>query len=132
MERRLMKWGMEVSRWGEAEAEATAHRAHAVAAAAHVDDVAAARDIANRATEEWTEALARTSHATEIWVAAKQWRREHREKQLRKRTCSVCAKTVPLSARALPYYVGDRGVVPRVDRPRYCGEACLRARLEDG
>ena len=68
----------------------------------------------------------------EIVASQKRSRRERREIQLTKRTCSVCAKTVPLSSRALPYYVGDRGVVPRVDRPRYCSEACLCARLEDG
>ena len=52
----------------------------------------------------------------------------HRAKQRKKRTCSHCGTTAPLSARAFPYCGGCRNSdVPRVDRPRYCSEECQRA-----
>ena len=51
-----------------------------------------------------------------------------KESQLKKRTCSQCGTTVPLSARALPYCGGcRRSSVARKDRPRFCGFACQRA-----
>ncbi len=52
----------------------------------------------------------------------------HRAKQRKKRTCSHCGTTAPLSARAFAYCGGCRhSAVPRLDRPRYCGEECQRA-----
>ena len=52
----------------------------------------------------------------------------YREKQRKKRTCSHCGTTAPLSARAFPYCGACRNSdVPRVDRPRYCSEDCQRA-----
>ena len=52
----------------------------------------------------------------------------HRAKQRKKRTCSHCGTTAPLSARAFPYCGGCRNSdLPRVDRPRYCSEECQRA-----
>ena len=51
-----------------------------------------------------------------------------KESQLKKRTCSQCGITVPLSARAFPYCGGcRRSSVPRKDRPRFCGFGCQRA-----
>ena len=51
--------------------------------------------------------------------------RKLREKQLRKRTCCVCAKTVPLYSYAFAHCGGCRSAgIPRVDRPRYCSEVC--------
>ena len=53
---------------------------------------------------------------------------EHRAKQRKKRTCSMCGKTAPNSSRAFSYCGGCRNSdVPRVDRPRYCSEECQRA-----
>ena len=47
---------------------------------------------------------------------------------LKKRTCSMCGKTAPNSSRAFAYCGGCRHAsIPRVDRPRYCSEACQRA-----
>ena len=51
-----------------------------------------------------------------------------KESQLKKRTCSQCGTTVPLSARAFPYCGGcRRSSVARKDRPRFCGFECQRA-----
>ena len=53
---------------------------------------------------------------------------EHRAKQRKKRTCSMCGKTAPNSSRAFDYCGGCRDPsIPRVDRPRYCSEECQRA-----
>ena len=47
---------------------------------------------------------------------------------LKKRTCSMCGKTAPNSSRAFAYCGGCRHAsIPRVDRPRFCSEACQRA-----
>lgn len=57
---------------------------------------------------------------------AKRERRLLRLKQRKKRTCSQCGASAPLSSRALPYCGGCRSV-PRVYRHRYCSEECQRA-----
>ena len=55
------------------------------------------------------------------------------ERQLKKRTCSMCGKTAPNSSRAFAYCGGCRHAsIPRVDRPRYCSEACQRAHWAAG
>ena len=51
-----------------------------------------------------------------------------KERRLKKRTCSQCGTTVPLSARAFAYCAGCRHEsVARQDRPRFCSVECQRA-----
>ena len=51
-----------------------------------------------------------------------------KERRLKKRTCSQCGTTVPLSARAFAYCAGCRHEsVARKDRPRFCSVECQRA-----
>ena len=53
---------------------------------------------------------------------------EMSESQLKKRMCSQCGTTVPLSARAFAYCAGCRHEsVARKDRPRFCSVECQRA-----
>ena len=59
---------------------------------------------------------------------------EYREKQLLKRTCSLCGKTAALSSRAFSYCSGCRdadvaagGVRVRWHWARYCSDECQRA-----
>ena len=73
-------------------------------------------------------AVAKAEKAAVVLREYKAARRTLREKQLRKRTCWLCAKTVPFSSHAFAYCGGCRHAsIPRVDRPRYCSEACQRA-----
>ena len=82
---------------------------------------------------EYVKKLDEYSRKYDAWLG--RWQRARAEaaavgleKQLRKRTCCVCAKTVPLSSHAFAYCGGCRHAsIRRVDRPRYCSEACQRA-----
>ena len=66
----------------------------------------------------------------------RQWkkdRRAFRRGMLKKRTCSHCGKTAPLSEISFAYCGGCRHPsVARADRPRYCSEACQRAHWHAG
>ena len=80
------------------------------------------------AEERFQRLVATVEENAQIFRQHKAARRKLREKQLRKRTCWVCAKTAPLSSHAFAYCGGCRHAsIPRVDRPRYCSEACQRA-----
>ena len=122
--RRLLKLRLKVQRWREAHAEDILHEVQARTTHAKARD---------HATVLWDRVKDQTREAAEQVSLAKQTRREIRAMQLRKRTCCVCAKIVPLSSRALAYYGGCRHAsVARKDRPRYCSEACERANWTDG
>ena len=93
--------------------------------------IAAERAEAERLAAEEAERLA--EEAAAVLREYKAARRKLREKQLRKRTCCVCAKTVPLTSHAFAYCGGCRHAgIRRVDRPRYCSEACQRAHWAAG
>ena len=97
------------------------------------------RALARQAQCRLDTGVAEAEEAAAVLREYKAARRKLREKQLRKRTCCVCAKTVPLSSHAFAYCGGCH--VPgdmlrdmlrcssfaREDLPRYCSEACQRA-----
>ena len=80
------------------------------------------------ATDQWNESGAKTQEGYDIVADWKEKFRDYRAKQRIKRTCAVCGETAPLSSHAFAYCGGCRHAsIPRVDRPRYCSEACQRA-----
>ena len=86
------------------------------------------RALARQAQCRLDTGVAEAEEAAAVLREYKAARRKLREKQLRKRTCCVCAKTVPLTSHAFAYCGGCRHAsIRRVDRPRYCSEACQRA-----
>ena len=86
------------------------------------------RAVARKARYELDRAVAKAEKTVQLFGKYKAEMRKLREKQLQKRTCCVCAKTVPLYSYAFAYCGGcRRASIPRVDRPRYCSEACQRA-----
>ena len=86
------------------------------------------QDLLPEAEERLQQAIAKAEKAAVVQREYKAARRKLREKQLRKRTCCICTRTVPLSSHAFAYCGGCRHAsIPRVDRPRYCSEACQRA-----
>ena len=87
-----------------------------------------AQGLAREAQYRLDTAVTKAEKAAVVLREYRAARRKLREKQLRKRTCWVCAKTAPLSSHAFAYCGGCRHAsIPRVDRPRYCSEACQRA-----
>ena len=72
--------------------------------------------------------LAYQQRVRELAEHAQASQQRYRAKQLKKRTCSMCGKTAPLSSRAFSYCSGCRHAdVDRDERARYCSEACQRA-----
>ena len=72
--------------------------------------------------------LAYQQRVRELAEHAQAAQQRYRATQRKKRTCSQCGTTVPPSFRAFPYCGGCRvPEVRRIDRPRYCSEACQRA-----
>ena len=60
-------------------------------------------------------------------------RRVRKADMLKKRTCSHCGKTGPLSQLSFAYCGGCRHAgIARIDLPRYCSEACQRAHWAAG
>ena len=91
------------------------------------------RALARQAQCRLDTGVAEAEEAAAVLREYKAARRKLREKQLRKRTCCVCAKTVPLTSHAFAYCGGCRHAgIRRVDRPRYCSEACQRAHWAAG
>ena len=85
------------------------------------------RAVARKAQYELDKAVAKAEKTVQLFRKYKAAMRKVREKQFRKRTCCVCAKTALLSSHAFAYCGGCRHAsIPRVDRPRYCSEACQR------
>ena len=120
---RCLGWKYEISCWDVAAVEVTLH--------------------ALRDARIWVK----IPNAEQHLVRAKQYRDEARQQlerfkptwlkqraiQRKKRTCSMCGKTAPISSRAFDYCGGCRhSAVPRVDRPRYCSEECQRAHWHAG
>ena len=104
-------------------------------------ELTAARKFADQAADADKEgAMTRLSEAIEHSQEASNILRGHQvkmqrkwERQLKKRTCSMCGKTAPNSSHAFAYCGGCRHAsIPRVDRPRYCSEACQRAHWAAG
>ena len=99
---RLVKWEASYARWRATEAEI--------------------RRCPPKAT------LAYQQRVRELAEHAQASQQHYRAKQLKKRTCSMCGKTAPLSSRAFSYCSGCRHAdVDRDERARYCSEACQRA-----
>ena len=68
-----------------------------------------------------------------IYEQMKMERRARKTDMLKKRTCSHCWKTGPLSQISFAYCGGCRhSGVARIDLPRYCSEACQRAHWHAG
>ena len=82
-------------------------------------------DVLRRECREMKKGFAAMDAAAEL---EKRQKKEatilHMVKQRRKRRCSHCHATVPLTSWALPYCSGCGASVRREDRPRYCSEAC--------
>ena len=71
---------------------------------------------------------ARDGHKEAIVEEVKMVKRERRADMLKKRTCSHCGTTGPLSQISFAYCGGCRhSGVARIDLPRYCSEACQHA-----
>ena len=69
-----------------------------------------------------------TKRISTVWAQMKMERRAKKADMLKKRTCSHCGKTAPLSQISFAYCGGCRDSrVARIDLPRYCSEACQRA-----
>ena len=79
------------------------------------------------------EGSANAQEGFDIVASFREGWRELRAKQRIKRTCVVCGLTAPLCSRSFAYCGGCRHAsIPRVDRPRYCSEACQRAHWHAG
>ena len=89
------------------------------------------QDLLPEAEERLQQAVITAEETAQLFRKYKAKMRKLRAKQLCKRTCWVCAKTVPLSSHA--FGGGCRHAsIRRVDRPRYCSEACQRAHWAAG
>ena len=76
----------------------------------------------------WADAHEAAVDASQVVARHAAAMRIRRAILLKKRTCSMCGKTAPNSKPAFEYCGGCRHAsIPRVDRPRYCSEACQRA-----
>ena len=115
---RLVNWKCEISCWDVAAVEVTLHALRDARMWAKIHD---AEQHLVRAKQCQEEACQRLDFYKPTWL-------KHRAKQRKKRTCSHCGTTAPLSARAFPYCGGCRhSDVARKDRPRSCSEECQRA-----
>jgi hypothetical protein len=115
---RCLKWKVEISCWEVAALEAALHALREAKIGVKMRDTEKRLVQAKSHRDEMRSQLERFKPT---WLT-------HREKQRKKRTCSMCGKTAPISSRAFPYCGACRSSdVPRVDRPRYCSEECQRA-----
>ena len=115
---RCLKWKYQISCWEVAALEASLHALRDARIWVKIRDT---EKCLVRAKQYRDEACQRLEHFKPTWL-------KHRAEQHKKRTCSHCGTTAPLSSRAFPYCGGCRhSAVPRVGRPRYCSEECQRA-----
>ena len=117
IERRVHKWTVLGGRW--------AYALLLVALRGKASDAAELRALISRVADRRLKAL-RAAQAALTRVEKKQ--AAFRAIMLKKRTCSHCGRTGPLSQVSFAYCGGcrDSGVA-RADWSRYCSEACQRA-----
>ena len=115
---RCLKWKDELSCWEVAALEAALHVLREARIGVKMRDTEKRLVEAKSSRDKMRSQLERFKPT---WL-------KHRAEQRKKRTCSHCGTTAPLSSRAFPYCGGCRhSAVPHVDRPRYCSEECQRA-----
>jgi hypothetical protein len=124
MERRIDKYGLLLAKW-----------ARKVRLLAFNDAQEKGADVATMElrAREALKAADRLKEAEKVFLNSKKNRRAIRAKMRKKRTCSHCGKTGPLSQVSFAYCGGCRhSAVAREHWTRYCSEACQRAHWAAG
>ena len=123
IECRFHMWGLLVAHW--------AHRARLLA----LENAQKRNDVKNIKIryQEFLNTCDNIKHCEDVIFQSKKKRRAIRAKMRKKRTCSHCGKTGPLSEISFAYCGGCRNSgVARKHWMRYCSEACQRAHWHAG
>ena len=122
IQRRFLKWNLLVAEWSDLVKSAAL-------------DLAPAERLDVATMDLVTQQLDRARDGLEdaLVEQGKMRRLTRKADMLKKRTCSHCGKTGPLSQKSFAYCGGCRhSGVARIDLPRYCSEACQRAHWAAG